>query len=497
MKSYKKRVCCGLLLLFVSGCMSSHPYQPPDLSAYLRDNWAAASRSESLSAQGAVPVAATAWWEQFEDPVLSGLVEKMVTSNLSLAEARERLVEARANRGVIGAGRQPAVELDGAYARAATGKDAVTYQGPPPGHRANFYQWGAAAAWEVDLWSRVAHLERAAEHDLEGLREAYHGIAVSLVSELVLAYIDYRTQESRFLLVERNLALQQRTLALAEIRQKAGTGSRLDTVRARRLFLQTRALLPELRLSQAQARHAIALLLGQTPGDLELPAAAALPALPALGKLGIPAELLVRRADIRQAERGYAAAWSRTEAARAEKYPQLSLSGYFRLQDTVVSGLFNPQAFVYSLGPGLTFPLFDGGRIAQTVALRQSQAEQARLKLEQVLLKAVKEVEDAVVGSAQTRQQLAELKLAVAAARTSVGLAQDLYAQGLGDLWQVTQSQQELVVGEESCLLAERSALAQTVSLYRALGGSWAVLELPDVTLKRSPATISAKETAP
>jgi multidrug efflux system outer membrane protein len=468
-----------VLLLLLAGCVRGPVYQPPDLSSCLRDTWPVAGMVASPSRPEAA-ASTVAWWEQFKDPVLSDLVRQLIASNLSLSEARERLVEARARRGIVTAERLPQVEIEGAYSRAATGEKAVTYQGPPPGHEADLYQWGVVAGWELDLWGRVAQLETAADRDIEATREAYHGMAVSLVSELVLAYLDVRTLEARLGYVERNIELQKRTLDLLLIRQEAGSGSRLDAARANRLLQSTQALKPEMLRSIAVAKHTIAVLLGRPPGSEDLPASGSMASIPAIAGLGIPADLLVRRADIRQAERRYAAAVARATTAAAEKYPHLTLSGSFRLQANDAGGLIDPDSFVYSLGPGLLFPLFNGGRIESTIRVRKSQVEQARLALEQVLLQAVKEVEDALAGVVHTRQQVADLTRAVAAARTSVRLAEQFHGEGLGDLLQVTEVQRELVATEDELLLATRNALAETVHLYRSLGGSWEVLDLAD-----------------
>jgi multidrug efflux system outer membrane protein len=467
----------GLLLLLQAGCMNVPAYQPPDLSSCLRDSWRAEAMPESTAQPG--PTASTAaWWDQFKDPVLTELVSRLVGSNLSLTEARERVVDARARRGIVTAGRLPQVDLEGAYSRAATGDEAVTYQGPPPGEKVDLYQWGAVAGWELDLWGRVAQLETAADRDIEASREAYHGMAVSLVSELALAYLDVRTLEARLGYVERNIELRKRTLELTLVRQDAGTGSRLDSAQAKRLLQSTQALKPELLRSLALAKHTIAVLLGRPPGGEDLPAPGSMPLIPAIFDLGIPADLLVQRADIRQAERQYAAAVARTNAAQAEKYPRLTLSGNFLLQKNDAAGLIDPGSFVYSLGPGLQFPLFSGGRIESAIRVQQSQAEQARLALEQVLLQAVKEVEDAAAGVVQTRQQVTDLTGAAAETRTSVRLAEQLYDEGLGDLLQVTEAQRDLVATEDELLLATRNALAETVHLYRSLGGGWAMLDL-------------------
>jgi multidrug efflux system outer membrane protein len=468
----------AVLVLAMTGCMVGPHYHPSGVPDYMKESWPATSLkgSEALDGQKQ-PMAA--WWRQFKDPELSGLVEKLVGSNPALAEARQRIIEARARRGIVDADRLPEVDLNANYTHAGTGEKAVSFQGPPPGQEVNLYAAGVVAGWELDLWGRVARLVEATDARIGASYADYHDMMVSLAAELTLAYIDTRTLEARLEMVGRNISLQEKTLDLAESRYRAGTGAQLQVAQTERLLQSTRALVPKYKGALTVAENRIKVLLGQPPGaDILKPGP--LPSVPPLIGIGLPVDLLVRRSDIRAAERRYAATVAQIGAAEADRYIRLSLSGTLSLQTDTVSDLLDKESLIYMLGPGLQFPLFSGGRIRSDIQARQSQAEQARLALEQKILAALSEVENAAAGVVRSQEQVIDLEAAEKAGKHSVHLADDLYRAGLGDFFQVIDAEEKLLAVQEELLLTRQSALAEVVQLYRALGGGWQVLESAD-----------------
>jgi multidrug efflux system outer membrane protein len=470
----------AVLILAITGCMVGPNYHPPDVSGYTKQRWQAASLEGSQALDGqAQPM--TAWWRQFKDQEMSSLVEKLVGSNLALAEARQRIIEARARRGIVNADRLPQIDLNADYTRAGTGKEAVSFQGPPPGEEINLYAAGVVAGWELDLWGRVARLVEAADAQIEAGYADYHDMMVSLAAELTLAYVDARTLQARLNMANRNIALQEKSLDLFETRYRAGTGTQLQVAQTKRLLESTRALIPEYKRALTVAENRINVLLGQPP-EANILKPGPLPSVPPLIGIGLPVDLLVRRPDIRGAERRYAAAVAQVGAAEADRYVRLSLSGTLSLQTDTASALLDKDALIYMLGPGLQFPLFSGGRIRSNIQVRQSQAEQGRLALEQKILAALSEVENAAAGVVRSQEQVIDLTAAGKAGEQSVHLADNLYRAGLGDFFQVIDAEEKLVAAQEELLLASQNALAQVVQLYRALGGGWQVLESPDGT---------------
>jgi NodT family efflux transporter outer membrane factor (OMF) lipoprotein len=353
----------------------------------------------------------------------------------------------------------------------------------------------ATAAWELDLWGRVGRLVEAADAEIDVAVEDYRGAAVSLLAELALAYVDARTLGERLNVLSRNVALQRETARLARSRFDAGNGSRLDVDQAERELAVTRARVPELRRQLRASENRIAILIGERPQDGLVTSKQSLRLPPTVG-IGLPADLLARRADVRRAERALAASVARIGAAEAERYPRISISGTFALQSQDAESLLRPaDSLSYSFGPNLRIPLYTGGRIDGEVRLREVGAEAARIAFERTLLEAVEEVENAGEGVVRTRERVARLEAAAQAARSTVTLAQELYQAGVRNLLQVVDAQRAQVAIEEALLVARQAAFVQTIDLYRALGGGWEPLEL-DASMHREAESDSAKGTS-
>jgi outer membrane protein TolC len=244
----------------------------------------------------------------------------------------------------------------------------------------------------------------------------------------------------------------------------------------RRQLNQTCALGPELRRARSVAANRIAILLGLLPAENHL-AKGTLMDVPEMVGIGLPVDLLTRRADVCRMERQYAAAVAAIGSAEADKYPRLSITGSIYLQTTDLGTLFQPESIIYSLGPSLSFPLFDGGKLQTKVEIRESQAEQARLELEKTLLAAVGEVENGIVGVIHNQERVGRLSAAVDDGIRSVELADQLYRTGLGSLFLLMDAQRELIGARDELLLAKQFELGEIVRLYRALGGGWNMLD--------------------
>ena len=483
MKKYPSSWPFLFILCFACGCtMVGFDYQLPDVGEKHGTGWSDRPGSQKrILLTEAAPV--VKWWEQFNDPELTRLVREVVENNLDLAKSKERLVEAGLRRRLVGADRLPYVNLDGKIIHAETGDKAVNFEGPAQGEEATLYSAGGFAGWELDLWGRVARRVEAADRSYEAELETHRHIAVSLTAELVLAYIDVRSLEERLRTLETNIELLTKSLGLAELRYQTGTSTELAVKQIRLQLNQTSALAPELRRARSVAVNRIALLLGLVPAENHLSSGTLMDAPEMIG-LGLPVDLLTRRADVRHQERQYAAAVATIGSAEADKYPRLSLAGSIAFQTNDLGILFQPESIIYSLGPRLSFPLFDGGRRQTTVELRESQAEQARLELEKTLLSAVGEVENSVLGVVHNQERVGLLRAAVDNAIRSVELADQLYQNGLGSLFQLLDAQREQIKVQEELILAKQQELGEVVRLYRALGGGWDIPER-DIVTKR------------
>ncbi len=456
------------LMLCLSSCMVGPDFSPPDMAARLPSQYAAAGPGEKQFDSSREPD--HQWWQQFNDPVLSGLIQQLNESSIPLSQARERVVETAARNGVTAADKQLQLAAALGYTRASAEDDVVSLQGIPAGKTLKVYSAGLTAGWEADLWGRTSRRLEAGEADIRAGYANLHGMFVSLCAELCLAYIEARTLEARIHNVRENLDLQIRTRDLARAGLEAGNGTALAVVRSDRLTAATRARLPELSSALAAAQNRIKVILGRH--DLVIPPGP-LPRVPLPVSTGLPADLVNRRPDIALALHQYHSAVAGIGAVKAEQYPALSISGTLSLSTDTAGGLFGKEALVYTLGPGISFPLFTGNRIESQVAVQQSRAQQARLALEQQIIQALTEVETAMVGVGKSRRQVEELIRAQKAAAQSVALADELYRAGLSDLYQVLDNEQQLVLIRESLLTARQQTLSQTVALYRALGGGW------------------------
>jgi multidrug efflux system outer membrane protein len=458
------------LFLCLQSCMVGPDFNEPDLTTVLQDEWQVQTGEAEQFSAAMQPE--SEWWQRFQDEELVSLISRLHDSSLALAQARERIVEVNARQGVTEADRRLQLAAALGFTHLETGDEVVSRQAIPPGKNLDIYSTGLIAGWELDLWGRTARLLEAGEQDIRISFVDYHGMLVSLAAELSQTYFELRTLEARLLKVQENLVLQQRTRELAQSRFEAGNGSALEVARSDRLISATRARLPELERGLVVAQNRIKVLLGVPPRE-QVVSSGPMPTLPALIGIGIPADLVTRRPDIKRAFYRYHAAVARIGATQAEKYPAFSISGMLTLSTDSFSSLFDSDALMYTIGPDLRFPIFTGNRIDATVAVRKSQAEQARIELERQIVQALSEVENAAIGVIRTQQQVRDLEQAQRFARKSVALAEELYQAGLGDLFEVLDNQQQLVGIEESLLLTRQQALSEVVALYRALGGGW------------------------
>ncbi|MDX2148667.1 MAG: efflux transporter outer membrane subunit [Planctomycetota bacterium] len=467
------------------GCRVGPNYAPPDLTHRSGAAWTDATSEKSPDAGGpgkaegetgvigpADAATLATWWRSFEDSELTSLVERAFEGNLDLVEARERVIAARARRGIENAARLPSLDAETSYRRTQSGREATSLGGGPAGEETDVYALGVVAGWEVDLWGRVGRLVEARDAEIAFAIEDFRAARVALAAELAREVILVRSLDERTRVVERTIALNQQSVEIAESRVRGGLASELDLVRARRTLATDRALLPELAGQRRAAEHRAAVLLGLRPGELAI-ARASLPEPPSLPALGLPAELVTRRPDIRRAERQLAAATARIGAAEAERYPRVSLSGTFSLSSDTPGGVLDSDAGVLSAGPTITLPLFRGGAIDANIEAANSEARQALTRVESSVLGAVREVETALALHRQARRRVVELQDAATQARDAERLATSLYASGRTDFINVIDAQSQLLLIDERLVLTRQGRLERIIDLYAALGGGW------------------------
>ncbi|MEM1072072.1 MAG: efflux transporter outer membrane subunit [Planctomycetota bacterium] len=453
------------MLAIPQGCAVGPEYERPDADSLTPDGWSSTSDSGSVED-------ITRWWNVLEDDELSALIERSFKTNLGLAEARERVVEARARRGIANADRLPTLDAEASYSRVQTGDDAFIVGGAPPGIEADVYSLGAVAGWELDLWGRVDRLVEAADADIEFTIEDFRAARVALAAEVAREVVLIRAIDRDAGLVESTVETDRDAVEIARARSEAGFGDELDVARARRDLESNLALLPGLRSDRRASEFRIAILLGAVPGEIKVEQAA-MPRRDVVPSLGVPADLLLRRPDLRRAERELAAATARIGSAKAERLPRVTLSGSIALQGPEPSDALNPDAYLLQAGPTISIPIFQGGRIRSGILQAESLQRQAMLRMEAAVLGALAEVETASMRRARSEERVEGLASAEEAARTAEDLSSARYAAGQVDFLDVTEARRSRLAIERTRVAAERDALLRLVDLYASLGGGW------------------------
>lgn len=446
------------------GCAVGPDYTGADLSAQVPREW--------TTPEAGAAVDLTAWWSLLGDDELTALIERAIGGSFDLAEARERIIAARARRGIVNADRLPTLDAQASYERSQTGDEGLGLGGAPSGTEVDIYTLGVVAGWELDLWGRVGRLVEAADAEIQFAIEDYRASRVALAAEVARELVLVRALDLELELVRASLRSDQDALDIARSRADAGFGDELDVARAARVLEANRALIPALESDRRQGEFRLAVLLGVPPGAVGV-AGGGLPRRDVVPDRGVPADLLLRRPDLRRAERELAAATARVGAAEADRLPRIALSGSLALQGPDVGDTVNPDAYILRAGPSITLPLFQGGRISARVREAESTQRQALLRLRAAAVGALAEVETASMRRGQAEQRVERLRAAEAVAGEAESLSMDRYTAGAVDFLDVTEARTQRLAIERDRVVAERDAALRLVDLYAALGGGW------------------------
>ncbi len=460
----------GLLVpLILAGCMAVGPnYRTPE--SELPETW----RREADPALVRDEALVRHWWRLFEDPLLDELIGAAEQGNRDLRRTVARVREARARLGVARGERMPEAIAQGSVLRQRGSDNSLG-----AGYTETFYRAGVDASWEIDLFGRIGRSVEAAAADFQATEEEYRDVLVSLYAEVAQVYLDIRTLQARLVATRGNLASQQQALRLTRSRFENGLATGLDVAQAEQLLAASEAEVAPLQIALSRAIHTLSVLLGEPPGARfeQLSEYRPIPVPPGSVAVGVPADLLRQRPDIRRAERLLAAQTARIGVARADLYPRLSLSGTFAFEAIDSGDLFKGSSRAFGFGPTVRWLLFDGARVRNQVRVEDARTEQALNQYEQTVLNALKEVEGAMTEYLDQRDRLEALERAVSAARRSLQLATRLYRDGLVNFQNVLDAQRTLFDGENQLAVARGHTAMNLVALYRALGGGWTVGE--------------------
>jgi NodT family efflux transporter outer membrane factor (OMF) lipoprotein len=468
-----------VLLGIFTGCAVGPDYVGPETP--VPPAWHA-ELGGGATAQATHPQALASWWTTLNDPILTSLIDRAVQGNLDLKKAQARVREARARRGINQADLFPTLTATGS-ATYSRGRGSVsTAQGSYAIAAQDSYSIGLDASWEVDVFGGVRRSVEAATADLQASGEDLRNVLVSLVGEVALNYIEVRTLQARLTVAEANLAAQAETHELTAVRVEAGLTTALDIEQATYNLESTRSQIPTLQSGLEEAKNRLAILLREHPGGVhaELAEGRPIPVPPVEVAVGVPADLLRRRPDVRQAERKLAAQTAHIGVATAELYPKFSLVGAIGLNALDLTNLFSASSRAFSIGPTMSWRLFEAGAIRKNIEVQSALQEQALIQYEATVLTALEEVENALVAYAEEQRRRQSLGQATQAASRAVELAEVQYGAGLIDFLRVLEAQRSLLSLQDQLAQSEGTVTSNVVRLYKALGGGWTPLPHQD-----------------
>jgi outer membrane protein, multidrug efflux system len=441
----------------LAGCASLAPRDATLPSTPVPATWSAPASS--------TPTSLASWWQRFGDATLTALVSDALQANTDVRSAQATLREARAARDVSAAQLSPVVGTSASAQRSNSSGSSTR----------NSFRLGFDASWEPDIFGARRSAVNASEADVQASVARLGDVQVSIAAEVALAYMQLRGFQAREAIARSNLAAQEETLQLTRWRTQAGLASSLEVEQALAATEQTRAQIPSLQTSIAQAQHSLALLTGRAPAALQerLNAASPVPQASNDLALNIPAETLRQRPDLRAAEHQISAALARTEQADAARYPSFQLSGSVGLSALTLGALSGSGALVGALLASVSAPIFDGGELKAQVRVQEAALERARVGYQATVLTALKDVEDALVAMRGDRERLERLRNAAQAADNAALLARQRYQSGIVDFQTVLDTQRTLLSTQDALASTQAELSADHVRLYKALGGGW------------------------
>lgn len=435
-----------------------------------------------------------AWWMVFNDRQLNDLIAAAYRQNLDLRSAGARILQSRAQRNIAAGNLFPqSQQALGAYAHAQIPNNFVL---PIPLNTFNFWATGLNATWELDFWGRYRRSIASADANLGASIEGYNDATVLLLAEVADSYVQVRTFQQRLAFARANVETQQGSLRLADEKFRNGTTTELDVQQARSNLAQTQSLIPPLETGLRQSCNRLCVLLGAPPYDLVRQLGVApIPTAPKEVAIGIPAELLRRRPDVRRAERLVAAQSEQIGIAEADLFPRFGIFGFLGYTGDDWKHLFGGKSFTGIILPSFQWNIMNYGRIRNNVRGQQAAFQGAVFDYQQTVLSANREVEDALVAFVRSREQAARLQESVNAAQASVELVLAQYEAGLTDFNRVFNTQSLLAQQQEQLATAEGSITRNLILVYQALGGGWEALRAGPAA--PGPAAIEVQTPAP
>jgi len=471
-----------MLGIGLTGCTVGPDFQTPEIREAPRRSASDGGSVPSRTVEGAVDIA---WWKSFRDSQLSSLVERLVAQNLDLETAAERVVQSVAQRQVAASQGLPHIEGQSltTYNRESP-NGPLSLLTPAPGAPLEYalFRDGFTSSWQLDLFGRVRRAVEAADANTLAAVENRHGVALAAVAELAQSYMQLRGTQNRLGIAKRNLRLAEENVELANTRFRNGVATTLDLAQARAQQATIAATLPPLRTQEAELINAIGMLLGNAPRGLEaeLRRSQILPRVPRKVPVGLPGTLVRRRPDVREAEAKLHEATAQTGVAVANFYPDVTLNGAANVESLHLSNLFSPTSGAFAVGPSISIPIFEGGQLKGALALRESQQRESAILFQKTVLRAWKEVDDALTAYREAQRRRADVARSVIENQAALQAARQRYSEGAIDFLNVITTQAQLLQSENDLADSDTQIAIDLVNLYRALGGGWEVADVAD-----------------
>jgi NodT family efflux transporter outer membrane factor (OMF) lipoprotein len=459
------------------GCMVGPDYKSPAVSAansYLEAHQPSVETSRQEY---------EAWWRVFHDPVLDRLIRIAYDQNLGLVAAGTRVLQARAELGVA---------IGNFYPQSQQATSSIIYARPshadptatPESQGSGFWRasLGASIDWELDFWGKFRRAIESADAAYLASIASYDDTLVTLLGDVATTYVGIRTLETQIAIAKDNIIKQKKALAIAEARFRGGVTTKLDVYQAQNVLGQTEAAVPQLTAQLEQGMNALRVLLGMAPQPLGglLRGPAMIPVPPLDVAVGIPADLVRRRPDIRAAELAAMSQSAEIGFAKADLFPAFSLFGTFgtvsaNIHGNKLSDIVMGKGITFGFGPTFQWNILNYGQITNTVRVQDAKLQELLLDYQNSVLAAQKQVEDGLASFLQGRLEVEDLRKSVAAAEAALGLAFVQYNLGTRDFTTVLTAEQNLYTAQNSLASAEGGVSSGLVSVYRALGGGWQI----------------------
>lgn len=465
------------ILLLLVGCKVGPDYKPPQ--AKVPQSWMSSNLASNQNIKVTLSESSEVakWWTNFNDPVLTKLVESALKQNLDIKIAITRIRQARESYGITRASLFPSSATSASYNR--------SYQNRPS-INADSFRAGIDALWELDIFGGNRRALEAATASINAAVEYFRDVQVALAAEVALNYINLRTIQQQISIATNNLKIQLQTLDITKQRYKAGFVSKLDVANAEATAATTESQISTLYSSLRQTMHNIAFLLGKQPSELieelewKQAVPPAIPEPPQNINLGVPSELLRRRPDIRRAEAQLHAATAKIGVAVSDLFPKFRITGALNFQETSLGEIFTHPVRSGSFGPSINWQIFSAGAIKSNIKLQEALRDEAFINYQKVVLNAITEVEDALVALAKEQERGIALQRAVDSNREAVEIAIKLYAEGHTDFLNVINAQRSLLSTEDALAQSRRNISTAIIALYKAIGGDWSLEPVED-----------------